>query len=228
MKLTAGTGTGAGGADVTPPTINNSYDNYNTVPNVYTLVASRPSGTNMDMDADPDVTGSYFTTTYDIYASSVQPAGSYEGKVKYIMTHPNTNAPSTINDIDAAFAAAGKQKVYQDEDGSYYAMQDMSSEICGSVNRTGEVTTTQLADIRDNKLYYVTKLKDGHCWMTQNLDLDLDPDKPLTSNDTDLTDHSLAGVYASGYTYDVNTGIITWTPAMSAKTINFTGVTVNG
>ena len=228
MKLTAGTGTGAGGADVTPPTINNSYDNCNTVPNVYTLVASRPSGTNMDMDADPDVTGSYFTTTYDIYASSVQPAGSYEGKVKYIMTHPNTNAPSTINDIDAAFAAAGKQKVYQDEDGSYYAMQDMSSEICGSVNRTGEVTTTQLADIRDNKLYYVTKLKDGHCWMTQNLDLDLDPDKPLTSNDTDLTDHSLAGVYASGYTYDVNTGIITWTPAMSAKTINFTGVTVNG
>ena len=186
MKLTAGTGTGAGGADVTPPTINNSYNNYNVIPNVYTLVASRPSSTNMDMDANPDVTGSYFTTTYDIYASSVQPAGTYNGKVKYILTHPNTNAPNTINDIDAAFALNGKQKVYQDSKGSYYAMQDMSSEICNSVTRTGETTATQLVDTRDNKLYWVAKLADGHCWMAQNLDFNIDATKTYTHNDTDL------------------------------------------
>ena len=222
MKLTAGTGTGAGGADITPPTINNGYDNYNTVPNVYTLVASRPSGTNMDMDADPDVTGSYFTTTYDIYASSVQPAGSYEGKVKYIMTHPNTNAPSTINDIDAAFAMAGKHKVYQDSEGSYYAMQDMTSDICNSVLNTGESTTARLVDTRDHNIYYVTKLKDNHCWMTQNLDLDINGQNtsPLTSENTDIsTTASGSGIYSTAYGYSENNGIWTWNPGTTTSNV---------
>ncbi|MBQ1387738.1 hypothetical protein IIY68_03035 [Candidatus Saccharibacteria bacterium] len=221
MKLTAGTGTGAGGADVTPPTINNGYNSYNVIPNVYTLVASRPSSTNMDMDANPDVTGSYFTTTYDIYASSVQPAGTYEGKVKYILTHPNTNAPSTINDIDAAFALNGKQKVYQDSKGSYYAMQDMSSEICNSVTKTGETTATQLVDTRDNKLYWVAKLDDGKCWMTSNLDLDIGGTgvAALTSENTDIsTTASGSGIYANGYTG--SGGVWTWTPVSTAITSN--------
>ena len=232
MKLTAGTGTGAGGAEVTPPIINNGYDSYNAVPNVYTLVASRPSGTNMDMDANPDVTGSYFTTTYDIYASSVQPAGSYEGKVKYIMTHPNANAPSTINDIDAAFAINGKQKVYQDSEGSYYAMQDMTSDICNSVNRTGEATATQLVDIRDNNLYYVTKLEDGHCWTTQNLALNLSSTIALTSENTDLNHINNPNTndypeYSAGYAND--NGIIKWTPSIStvSSVANWSGSSNN-
>ena len=97
--------------------------------------------------------------------------------------------PNTINDIDAAFALAGKQKVYQDANGSYYAMQDMSHDICNSVTRTGAETTTQLVDIRDNKLYYVTKLADNNCWMTQNLDLELrgTSTAALTSENTDLS-----------------------------------------
>ena len=228
MKLTAGTGTGSE-SERTPPTINNGYNNYNVVPNIYTLVASRPSGTNMDKDANPDITGSYFTTTYDIYASSVQPAGTYNGKVKYILTHPNTNAPNTINDIDAAFAINGKQKAYQDSKGSYYAMQDMTTDICNSVARTGEATTTQLVDIRDNKLYYVTKLKDGHCWMTQNLDLDIGGTgvAALTSENTDISPTaSGSGIYntTGGYTVDSN-NVWTWNPAGSAITANHT---ING
>ena len=224
MKLTAGTGTGAGGETVTPPNIVNGYNDYSTVPNVYTLVASRPSGTNMNKDADVDVTGSYFTTTYDIYASSIQPAGTYNGKVKYILTHPNTNAPNTINDIDAAFAMNDKQKVYQDANGSYYAMQDMTHEICSSVTRSGVETTTQLVDNRDNKLYYVTKLADGNCWMTQNLDLDIGGanTSTLTSNNTDLsTTASGSGIYANGYTVDSN-NVWTWTPVSTAITSNTT------
>ena len=217
MKLTAGTGTGAGGEAVTPPTINNGYNNYNVVPSVYTLVASRASSTNMNQSADIDVTGSYFTTTYDIYASFAQPADTYTGKVKYILTHPNTNAPNTINDIDAAFAIAGKQKVYQDANGSYYAMQDMSHDICNSVTRTGAETTTQLVDIRDNKLYYVTKLKDNNCWMTQNLDLDLTSGVALTSELTDLNDSSMSGAYSAGYSYDPNSRIISWRPTNTTR-----------
>ena len=49
-------------------------------------------------------------------------------------------------------------------------MQEMTSAIC---NASTEHETKQLRDTRDNKLYWVTKLKDGNCWMTQNLDFDI-------------------------------------------------------
>lgn len=47
-------------------------------------------------------------------------------------------------------------------------------------------TQTTLIDIRDNRSYYVAKLADGNCWMTENLDLFLDKNKPLTSADSDV------------------------------------------
>ncbi len=59
-----------------------------------------------------------------------------------------------------------------------------------------------LVDARDGKNYYVTKLKDGNVWMTQNLDLDLDSNVALTSANTDLN------------------SVDSWTPARS--TINST------
>ena len=224
MKLAPGIGTGLNpetGASIaiTPPTIVNNYDNYNVVPSNYILVASRASGTNMTIDTD--ITGSYFTTTYDVYASSVQPAGTYNGKVKYMLIHPHRDNNNI--GFNEAFALSGKSSV-----GSYYAMQDMTTDICNMVNVYDETSQTELMDTRDGKLYWVAKLQDGHCWMTQNLDLDLDPAKPLTSNDTDLTDHSLTGAYTDGYNYDPNTGITTWVPAISAKTINFEEDTVSG
>ena len=100
-----------------------------------------------------------------------------------------------------------------------------------------EGDSIQAIDERDGKSYWVTRLADGNIWMTQNLDFDIVADtqdptkmKTLTSEDTDLTDHSLTGAYsqANGYSYDESTGITSWTPANSAKTINFTGTTVTG
>ncbi len=49
-------------------------------------------------------------------------------------------------------------------------MQDMTSEICAN---TREHYTKQLIDVRDGNSYWVAKLKDGNCWMTQNLALDI-------------------------------------------------------
>ena len=228
MKLIAGTGTGIDSTtgdtvNVTPPTIRNNYDNYNIVPNIYTLVASRASGTNMTTDTT--TSGSYFNTTYSIYASSVQPAGTYTGRVKYLMVHPQSN--STTITFDDAFARAGKQKVYQDTNGSYYAMQDMTSDICYSVAFD---TSTQLVDIRDNKLYYVTKLKDNNCWMTQNLDLAIgSTNVSLTSENTDIsTTASGSGIYTDGYTQ--NNGVWAWTPDSTATTVSHTisGANVSG
>lgn len=66
-------------------------------------------------------------------------------------------------------------------------MQDMTPEICANAT-VGE--TVQLYDARDAELterpYWITKLDDGQCWMTQNLALDLSPDLTLTSEDTNL------------------------------------------
>ena len=63
-------------------------------------------------------------------------------------------------------------------------MQDMTPEICANSN---ENDTTRLIDSRDGKYYWVAKLKDGNCWMTQNLALDLSVDTPLTPEDSDVT-----------------------------------------
>ena len=218
MKLTAGTGTSS---EITPPSIVNGYNSYSLIPNNYTLVATRPSGTSMNPDTS--ASGSYFSTTYAIYASSTQPAGTYNGKVKYVMVHPDNSTHDTIPDIEAAFAAAGKQKAYQDTEGNYYySMQDMDSTICASVDRKGIATATQLVDMRDNSLYWVAKLDDDNCWMTQNLDLDIGGTNvvALTSENTDIsTTASGSGIYSAGYTEQ--DGVWTWTPVSTAITSNY-------
>lgn len=47
-----------------------------------------------------------------------------------------------------------------------YYMQDMTPAICESAEME---STARLVDKRDNRLYTVTKFKDGNCWLTDNL-----------------------------------------------------------
>ena len=63
-------------------------------------------------------------------------------------------------------------------------MQEMTSAICAA---SAENETKRLTDTRDGKQYWVAKLKDGNCWMTQNLDLDLTNGTPLTPDDSDVS-----------------------------------------
>ena len=64
-------------------------------------------------------------------------------------------------------------------------MQEMTSEICAA---SAEGETKQLTDTRDDgKKYWVAKLKDGNCWMTQNLDLDLSTSEALTPENSDVS-----------------------------------------
>ena len=206
----------------TPPTIESDYNNtYGLVPSYWAKVASRASGTT-DM-----AQGSSFTTTYAVYASSSQYAGTYNGQVKYALLHPYKN--DDVMSFENSFALRGKDKVAVEGIGDYYTMQDMNSDICNSVGIYNEASQTRLLDIRDNKLYWVAKLDDGHCWMTQNLDLDIEANTTLNSNTTDLNVayDSSTGQYAEyndGYTE--SNGAIYYAPASSATTIDFTGTTV--
>lgn len=61
--------------------------------------------------------------------------------------------------------------------------------------------TARLKDERDGKYYWIAKLADGNCWMTQNLALDLSTTKTLTS---DLS--------------DIPTEVGSWTPENTTQT----------
>ncbi len=109
-------------------------------------------------------------------AASTQASGTYTGVINFTAV----TKPTPINLAESYFAA-GKTR-----HNGYYAMQDMTSEICNNTEVIGEGSQTELIDLRDNKVYWATKLADGHCWMTQNLDLDLDSSRTYTHWDTDL------------------------------------------
>ena len=91
-------------------------------------------------------------------------------------------------------------------------MQEMTTEVCSS---TSIGDTTRLQDARDNKYYWVAKLPDGNCWMTQNLDLDLSTSEPLTSDNTNISEGA-----------DGTVG--TWTPRASTTTSRFSGYDSSG
>ena len=67
------------------------------------------------------------------------------------------------------------------------SMQEMTPEFCASVTMDSPGNTARLKDERDGKYYWVAKLADGNCWMTQNLDLDLESGKSLTPEDSDVS-----------------------------------------
>ncbi len=74
-------------------------------------------------------------------------------------------------------------------------MQEMTSAVCANatdLNNDGEISA-QLKDTRDGKYYWVNKLADGKCWMTQNLDLDLSTSVALTPEDSDVTSNWTPG-----------------------------------
>ncbi len=118
---------------------------------------------------------------------------------------------ATTVGFDEAFAAAGKTK---DVTTDRYKMQDMNSSICSAVlmNQIGE-----LVDTRDGTIYHVGKLKDGRCWLLDNLALDLtdtNVQANLTSATTNATDSLLSNlktkvvIWTSGSTSNLNPKIV--------------------
>ena len=68
--------------------------------------------------------------------------------------------------------------------GNLEYMQDITPEHCA--NSTEHQTAT-LKDKRDNETYTIAKLKDGKCWMTQNLRHKLSTTTPLTPSTSDVS-----------------------------------------
>ena len=95
----------------------------------------------------------------------------------------NTSIPSGTYTNTVAVSVVANPAFVPVFDG-IQTMQEMTSTICADA---AENDTAQLTDTRDGKKYWVTKLADGNCWMTQNLDLDLTNGTPLTPDDSDVS-----------------------------------------
>ena len=175
------------------------FSNYHVVPNEYVKVAHK----NFVTDMTATTGGVKLTTTYAAYISKTQPADTYSGQVKYTLVHPaSADTPVEPVSIEDAYSKAGKTKL-----NGYYKMQDMNSTICSAVTLEDDASETILIDARDNKIYTVSKLRDGNCWMTQNLDHDIKTDGSVIYNNT-TTDLGWNGTsYATA----------SWSPASATK-----------
>lgn len=121
-----------------------SATQYAAVPTNDTKIYNEPKTT----------TGDTYNLTFGAKVNTELPAGQYSNSV---MVSVVAN-PTVISNLT--------QVVY---------MQDMTAGICantGNITPRNEVSK-QLIDIRDGKQYWVSKLADQNCWMTQNLALDL-------------------------------------------------------
>lgn len=137
-------------------------------------------------------------------ASAGQVSGTYTNTINfYAVSQP---VPMTLEN---AYAAAGKTRY-----NGYYKLQDMNSDICDATEILDDGSQMQAIDTRDNKIYWITKLQDGHCWMTQNLDLDLGT-ATLTHDSTTLYhDDTDLG-------WGTDTATQSWTPDNATQTVTY-------
>ena len=97
-------------------------------------------------------------------------------------TKVDTSLPSGTYSNDVVVSVVANPKLILWDD--LTMMQDMNPSACaGAIDGA----TKRLTDARDGKQYWIAKLKDGNCWMTQNLDLNLSTSKALTPDDSDVS-----------------------------------------
>lgn len=136
-------------------------------------------------------------------ASNTMPSGEYNNVINFTLVA--TPIPKTLY---MAYEDAGKEKF-----NGYFKMQDMTADICNAAEVVDEASQMQAIDVRDEKVYWITKLQDGKCWMTQNLDHDI-----VTT----------AGYYTHENTdlgWGSDTATVSWTPVRA--TIDASAVTDN-
>lgn len=180
--------------------ISGDYDNASTGYNGLPLYTD----TGIKLVEEVDNTSSTVDFKIAAKAGSTQPSGEYTNVINFTVV--SNTIPTTMLD---AFIASGAQ-MYK----GYFKMQDMTPTICKSIDTDGE-KGMQLIDVRDDKVYWVAKLKDNNCWMTQNLDLDLSSSVALTSETSDINPESYGTtIYTTdtGYSKDETTGVVSWLP----------------
>ena len=124
--------------------------------------------------------GNDFDIYYGVDASTTLPTGNYSTEITYTAISEGVN--------------------------QFPTMQDFTAEQCYNMATN---TSINLSDSRDDKYYRVTKMADGHCWMTDNLALDgtdaAGNVRVLTPSDSNVTtNRPLAENITNGTTSEYN------------------------
>ncbi len=122
---------------------------------------------------------------------------SREFKIVFAARIMGDTRPADHYYSQALISVVAESKEIVEGFGGVQTMQEFTPEICKHKVSAG--TTGRLEDTRKNadgstRVYWVAKLADGNCWMTQNLDLDLVAGRPLTPEDSDVTENWDPGV----------------------------------
>ncbi len=142
-------------------------------------------GKDEDNDGEPDpitFPGNSLYRAFEI-------AYTNRGKPMYVETTDTTNYPNGWKPMDKNDDLRGKQ--------IRFAMQDIGmtlgggneSKICDAsfaTQSSGPVDKALVMDLRDGKSYWITKYADEKCWMSSNLDLELNSQKALVHETSDL------------------------------------------
>jgi len=146
-----------------------------------------------------------YTLNFGAKVDTSIPAGTYASTV----TLSVVASPKLVTGFDRTDTMQGMTAEICKEIGS---AEDLASGTAAKYKATDSLGNTyytkRLKDTRDQKWYWVAKLADGNCWMTQNLALDI-PAEGLTSVDTAL---NLANA-------DPETGIATWKPIEATRNV---------
>jgi uncharacterized protein (TIGR02145 family) len=135
-----------------------------------------------NLDHIPSSSEKDTTVTIGTKIDSSLPSGAYSKKVVFsAIAHPSlvptlhtiTSMQEMTSEICTNTTTPVRTATALDWDGSYH-------------NDTSRVPRKSLQDTRDGKYYLVSKLADGNCWMSQNLELELDSTEPLLNTTTDL------------------------------------------
>lgn len=143
-------------ANVDSPTIlsdsSGSFSMYHTIPNEFTKVVTHTSTTEFP-------SGVSFKTTYAAYISDTQIAGTYEGKVKYVMVHPSDNPePYTPVAIDCE----ARKICYYPNSNSYEGTMGKQTTSDSSQSITDNSTVTLLASNYSQAGYGFAGWNDKH------------------------------------------------------------------
>ena len=94
----------------------------------------------------------------------------------------------------------------------------MTGEICENTKLRDEQSVITLIDIRDENTYTVAKLKDNHCWMTQNLRI---VDKTIYQSDSDIGTSSFRIAASNSANFKTNNSNVTNNAAWYSGNINY-------
>ncbi len=212
---------------------------------VYPVYTTEQSGTeaSSDLVTITTDTGTYANTT-DWYGSWYADIDNThydfldEAEVKnFLENNVATLSGTTIELYRGLTFTEAYTRASKIQDGGYYKQQELTKSMCNTIAITQNET---LKDVRDNNTYMVGKLKDGNCWMLDNLALDPTDSTTaanMNSSNTNATQEAITNLLNGGSTNtgwsstavaDVDTGFNSYTIPMINNASKDTLVTSYG